>query len=130
MLETTSDRESLETPPAPAIVLQRDGETLRVEPWGRNSVRVRVSLSPVDDASLGALPPIAPPCPGAERDRARLLVGDLAVDVDDNGRLRFSRAASGAEVLAEQPLRFLAPPARSFTANGNGYYRIEQQFRA
>jgi len=55
MLETTSDRERSETPAAAAIVLQRAGETLRVEPWGRNSVRVRVSRGPVDDDGLGAL---------------------------------------------------------------------------
>jgi hypothetical protein len=44
MLETTSDRESIEAPSAPGILLQRGRETLSVEPWGRNSVRVRISL--------------------------------------------------------------------------------------
>jgi len=131
MLETTSDRERSETPVAAAIVLQRAGETLRVEPWGRNSVRVRVSRGPVDDDGLGALAAIPPAGTGAvERDGARLVVDDLAVDVDEVGRLRFSRATDGEELLAEQPIRFLWPAARSFSANGNGYYRIEQQFRA
>src|SRR5258705_6936485 len=116
-----------------AIVLQRGRETLRVEPWGRNSVRVRVSLGPRDDDGLGALVATLPTAVGAasfEGGTARLVVDDLAVDVDEDGHLRFSRAADGEEILAEEPIRFLWPGARNFTANGNGYYRVEQQFRA
>src|SRR3954470_2978149 len=133
MLETTSDRASTETPVPSAIVLQRGREILRVEPWGRNSVRVRVSLGLREDDSLGALlatpPASAGPAPFEGRS-ARLVVNDLSVDVDEDGRLRFSRASDGDEILAEEPIRFLWPGARSFPANGNGYYRIEQQFRA
>src|SRR5258705_6935610 len=117
-----------------AIVLQRGRETLRVEPWGRNSVRVRVSLGPRgDDEGLGALLATLPTAGGAasfDGGRARLVVDDLAVDVDEDGQLRFTRASDGEEVLAEEPIRFLWPGARSFTAKGNGYYRVEQQFRA
>src|SRR5882672_40844 len=133
MLETTRARESRETPAASAIVRQHGRETIRVEPWGRNSVRVRVSLGPRDDDGLGALVGTLPTAAGAasvEGDSARLAVGDLAVDVDADGRLRFSRASDGGEILAEEPIRFLWPGARNFTANGNGYYRVEQQFRA
>src|SRR5258706_8180907 len=133
MLETTSDRKSIATPVAASIVLQRGRETLRVEPWGRNSVRVRVSLGPCDDDGLGALVATLPTAAGAasfEGGSARLVVDDLAVDVDENGELRFSRASDDEEILAEKPIRFLWPGARNFTANGNGYYRLEQQFRA
>ena len=52
MLETTSDREIMVAPVASAIVLQRGRETLRIEPWGRNSVRVRVALGPIDDDGI------------------------------------------------------------------------------
>src|SRR5712671_2071090 len=104
MLETTSDRESTETPVAATIVRQRGRETLRVEPWGRNSVRVRVSLGPRDDDGLGALLATLPTAAGAasfEGGTARLVVDDLAVDVAEDGRLRFSRASDGEEILAE-----------------------------
>src|SRR5260370_31604867 len=90
MLETTTDRESIETPAATAIVRQHGRERIRVEPWGRNSVRVRVSLGPCDDDGLGALL-ATPPTSGTasfEDDRARLVVGDIAVDLDEDGRLR------------------------------------------
>src|SRR5260221_3348578 len=106
MLETKGDRENVETPVASAIVLQRGRETFRVEPWGRNSVRVRVSLGPRgDDDGLGALLATLPTAGGAassEGGRARLVVDDLAVDVDEDGRLRFTRASGGEEVLAEE----------------------------
>src|SRR6476660_7689294 len=92
MLETTTDRESIETPAASAIVRQHGRETIRVEPWGRNSVRVRVSGGPGDDDGRGALVG-SPPTAGTasfEGDRARLVVDDIAVDLDEDGRLRFS----------------------------------------
>src|SRR6478609_7288149 len=92
MLETTTDRESIETPAASAIVRQHGRETIRVEPWGRNSVRVRVSLGPPDHDGLGALL-ATPPTAGTascEGGRERLVVDDIAVDLDENGRLRFS----------------------------------------
>jgi alpha-D-xyloside xylohydrolase len=133
MLETTTDRESVETPVASAIVLRRGRETLRVEPWGRNSIRVRVSLDPRDHDGLGALVATLPTAAAAasfEDGSARLVVDDLVVDVDEDGHLRFSRASDGEEILAEEPIRFVGPGARTFTANGNGYYRVEQQFRA
>jgi alpha-D-xyloside xylohydrolase len=133
MLETTSERQSTERPIAPAIVRQRGRETLRVEPWGRNSVRVRVSVGPSSDPGRGALLEPLPSAAGLaspERGTARLVVDELTVDVDEGGGVRFSRASDGRELLAEEPIRFLWPGARSFKANGNGYYRIEQLFRA
>src|SRR5579864_1738260 len=131
MLETTSDQETIEAPAVSAIVLQRGRETLRVESWGRNSVRVRVSLGPLDDDGLGALLLLPPARAGSvEHGGTRLVVDDLAVDLDEDGRLHFSRKSDGEELLTEEPLRFLWPAARSFVANGNGYHRIEQQFRA
>src|ERR1700751_3648546 len=128
MLEATSDLEAIEAPAASAILPQRGQETRRVEPWGRNSVRVRVSRGPLRDDGLGALlsMPSTSGTESVERNCARLVVDD----VDEVGRLRFSRASDGEEVLAEEPLRFLWPDSRSFVANGNGYYRVEQQFRA
>src|SRR5258705_5325500 len=89
MLETSADRESIESPAASAIVRQHGRETIRIEPWGRNSVRVRVSLGPCDDDGLGALL-ATPPTAGTasfEGDRARLVVDGIAVDLDEHGRL-------------------------------------------
>src|SRR5258706_4528761 len=95
MLETSADRESSETPAASAIVRQHGRETIRVEPWGRSSVRVRVSLGPHEDRDVGAL--LAPrPTAGTasfEGDSARLVVDDVAVDLDKDGHFRDSRTS-------------------------------------
>ena len=76
MLEATSDQERRETEVASAIVLQRAGQTLRVEPWGRNSVRVRLSLGSGLEDGMGALLAIPPASTGeVERDGARCRAG-------------------------------------------------------
>jgi alpha-D-xyloside xylohydrolase len=46
------------------------------------------------------------------------------------GGLTFLRADSGVELLAEMPAHFAWPGARFFSPTGNGYYTIEQRFRA
>ena len=107
-------------------------EVLRVEPWGEDSVRVRVGLTRVRDDVPGAL--LAPAPTDARVDRidegARLVAGRLAVEVSGAGLVRFTRAADGAELIAEEPAHFWWPGPRLFAATGNGYHRIEQRFRA
>jgi alpha-D-xyloside xylohydrolase len=99
-------------------------EVLRVQPWGPNSVRVRVARTRILDDVSGALG--EPAETDAQVDGSRLVVGDLAVDLSPDGSLRFSRG--GAELLAEQKAHFAWPGARLFTPTGDGYYRLEQRF--
>ena len=67
---------------------------------------------------------------------ARLVNGaitaELAVGETDHGQamLRFTRTEDGAELLAEEPIHFWWPGPRMFGPAGNGYYRLEQRFRA
>jgi alpha-D-xyloside xylohydrolase len=114
--------------------LERHGrhEVLRIEPWGEDSVRVRAGLTCLRDDVPGAL--LERPA-GAGRVEvtevgARLVTGRLAVDVTPDGMLRFGRADTGAELVAEEPAHFWWPGPRLFAATGNGYHRIEQRFRA
>ena len=113
-----------------ALVRRCGHEVLRVEPWGRNSTRIRVSLGVEDD--LGAL--LERPATEGEAtlddDEARLAVGELTVTLNVDGRLRFSRTSDDEELLREEPIHYWWPGARNFTVAGNGYYRIEQRFRA
>jgi alpha-D-xyloside xylohydrolase len=60
----------------------------------------------------------------------RLVVGELTAVLGADGLLRFSRTSDDEELLTEEPIHFWWPGARSFTAAGGGYYRIEQNFRA
>jgi len=111
-------------------------EVVRVEPWGRDSVRVRVGLTHVRDDVPGAL--LDRPAPDGDvaveiadgTAAARLRSGRLTVEITPEGLLRFTRTDGGEELLAEEVLHFWWPGPRLFTATGNGYHRIEQRFRA
>jgi alpha-D-xyloside xylohydrolase len=110
----------------------RDGhQVVRVEAWGPDSVRVRVGLTGVRDDVPGALDerPAADVEVEVGADHAVLVNGKLRVELAD-GLLRFVRADTHEELLAEQRIHFWWPGARLFTATGNGYHRISQNFRA
>jgi alpha-D-xyloside xylohydrolase len=113
-------------------------ETVRVEPWGPDAIRVRASIGgPVRDGLPGALD--GPPGPHEARvkiadDSAQLTNGQLTAEFTDGGDhgqyvLRFSRTDTGEELLAERPQHWWWPGPRLFTPAGNGYYRLEQCFR-
>jgi alpha-D-xyloside xylohydrolase len=117
-----------------AVEWSGEQETVRLEAWGPDAVRVRTALGgPVRDDLPGALldpPPPSEPAVKVADDRAVLTNGDLTVEVTVDGRIRFARTADGAELLAEEPAHFWWPGARSYTATGNGYHRLEQRFKA
>jgi alpha-D-xyloside xylohydrolase len=123
-----------------AIEWRGRGETLRVEPWGTDSVRVRCARGPVRDDLPGAL--LAPSASAAvtkiEGGSATIVNGAVTVVLDtahvpektNAPILRFLKTSDGSELLTEEPIHFWWPGPRLFTANGNGYYRLEQKFRA
>jgi alpha-D-xyloside xylohydrolase len=118
-------------------------ETLRVEAWGPDAVRVRSRLGgEILDGLPGALlegAPVAVPSAKVEVSgtTARLVNGRVTVELlagedfdHGQGMLRFTDTATGTELLAEQPIHFWWPGPRLFTPSGNGYHRLEQMFRA
>jgi len=115
-------------------------ETLRIEPWGPDAVRVRATIGPVLDGLPGALmdPPESPDARiKIENGSARLFNGAITVEIGQDpeasqhqAKLRFADAVTGEELLAEEPLHFWWPGPRLFSPTGNGYHRLEQRFRA
>lgn len=83
-------------------------ETLRVEPWGVDGLRVRAAVGPVGDplAGSGALLE-RPASVGSSievRDGiGRVRHGAITAEVDAAGRLTFRRSGDGSELLAEEP---------------------------
>jgi len=118
-----------------AVVEWRGGhETLRIEPWGADSLRVRGTIgAEIRDDLPGALLP-APPSPGARADStlglARVVNGRLTAEITASGRLRLLRTADGAELLAEATPHFSGPPQRRYVPAGNdgGLHHIEVRF--
>lgn len=117
-------------------------ETVRVEAYGRDGIRVRsiIGGSILDDLP-GALIPVPPGATdGADGDDgaairidaagATVSNGGITVTVSVTGRLTFRRTDDGAELLAEQDAHFWWPGPRLRTAHGNGYHRLEQRFHA
>src|SRR5579863_2117881 len=116
-------------------------ETLRVEAWGPDAVRIRSRLGgEILDGIPGALLEEAPTRCEAKVEvtssTARLVNGRVTVELTSGGTdhgqpmLRFTATATGEELLAEQPVHFWWPGPRLFTPSGNGYHRLEQMFRA
>ncbi|NLX58614.1 MAG: glycoside hydrolase family 31 protein [Phycisphaerae bacterium] len=121
-----------------ALVWRRGRETLRIEPWGRDSLRVRaVPEGDVMDQPAWALqerPADAPASRAAVTitDTAATIVhGAIAAEVGQGGQIRFLRSADRSELLAEEPIHFIAPPARHYRlVPGADHFWLEVRFRA
>ncbi|QUQ65961.1 glycoside hydrolase family 31 protein [Kutzneria sp. CA-103260] len=106
--------------------LRTADHVLCAQPWGADSIRVRVGRKAIVPDIPGALE-LTPAEVPAVATETSLTVGRLRLDVID-GLLRFSK--DGEELLAEQPGHFAWPGPRLFAPNGDGYHRLEQRFRA
>jgi alpha-D-xyloside xylohydrolase len=120
-----------------AIEWSGEQQTLRVEPWGPDAFRVRCAAGPVRDDIPGALsarPENERPDTTASTTGTRMVNGQITAELNtepnDHGQamLRFTRTATGEELLAEHPIHFWWPGPRLFSPAGNGYYRLEQAF--
>ena len=119
------------------------GETLRIEPWGRDALRVRArpgreivpghvdALLPV----TGEMASVAIDDTGANithgRIRAEITLKErYGADIKREALIRFVRSDTGEELLAETRSHFAGPRTRSFKALASGSWRLEAQFRA
>ena len=107
-------------------------ETVRIEPWGRNSLRIRGTLwQAIQDDLPGAL--LAAPSAGADiqvaPDRATISNGGLAAEISGSGQLRFL-GADGRELLSETTPHFTGPPTRRYATTGGGTHHFEVLFNA
>lgn len=112
-------------------------ETLRIEAWGADALRVRSRVGGPILADLpGALaaetaPPLdAEPTILIGAHGATVVNGAVTATISLIGRISFSRTEDGTELLAEEDAHFWWPGPRLRTAHGNGYARLEQRFAA
>jgi hypothetical protein len=124
-------------------VLTRDAEVLRwrggresvlIEPWGADSLRVRGTVvGEIRDDQPGAL---LPPKPATavtvtgDDDEARITNGAITATMTSDGRLSFLRTTDGSPLLTEAIPHFSAPPTRRYTSVGGGAHRFEMKFDA
>ncbi|HEY4465226.1 MAG TPA: TIM-barrel domain-containing protein [Streptosporangiaceae bacterium] len=118
------------TQSAAALEWRGGHETVRVEPWGRSSLRVRGTVwSGIRDDLPGAL--LDQPPADAEIEispgRARISNGGLTAEISASGQIRFL-GADGRELLAETTPHFTGPPTRRYSTVGGGMHHFEVLF--
>ncbi len=103
-------------------------ETLRIEPWGPDSVRVRCTHEAAMPDAPGALlaPEPAPVQVVLGETESTLVNGRLTVKVAETGWTRFHDTETGAALLEEDPHAYV----RDFRSLPGGLYHLEQRFRA
>jgi alpha-D-xyloside xylohydrolase len=113
------------------LLWQKNHETVRIEAWGRDSLRVRATLQPelpARDWALLAQPESTVQVQAGE-DGGWIQNGRLRAEVAADGHLRFVNSA-GKVLLEEEPLNFAVPPARLYRANQGGLFHSEVKFLA
>jgi alpha-D-xyloside xylohydrolase len=116
-----------------SLLWEQEHQTLQIEPWGRDSLRVRATMlaSIRDDLPQALLEPVVTAAEielGSQS--ATIRNGAIAAEVSENdGRIRFFHPATGAEYLAEKTVRH-APSARYLRPVGGDHFRVDVRFEA
>lgn len=114
------------------IVWRRLEQTLWIEPWGVDAIRVRATAlpeMPLRDWSLLEPKPSSPRIK-IRSGEARLTNGRLTVAIDEEGRVRFFKGSSKTPLVEEIAARTNCPPARTFKAVGGDLFHAEASFTA
>ncbi|GHP00178.1 hypothetical protein KSF_102250 [Reticulibacter mediterranei] len=106
---------------------------LQVEPWGRDSLRVRSTISAEIRDDLFSI--LLPPSSDTDvqitigEEGATISNGALTATISLQGILRFSNTTSGTQLLAEsQPIPATRIPPRFFKAAGGDLFHLEVSF--
>lgn len=107
-------------------------ETVRIEPWGRDSLRVRGTVwQGIRDDLPGALldQPPADAEVAISAGLGRIVNGGLTAEISGSGQIRFLRA-DGQELLSETTPHFTGPPTRRYSTVGGGMHHFEVLFNS
>lgn len=117
---------------ADRIVWRSRGQTLWVEPWGTDCIRVRATVLPAMPEPAWSLltPAPAPVQVELEPTGARLRNGRLEATIDAGGRVRFFAAGRAEPLVEEIHARTNHPPARTFRPVGGDLSHAEACFTA
>lgn len=126
-----------------ALVIRFNGETIRIEPWGPDALRVRARpggriaephvsalLDPAEARSVIEIDGVkARITNGRIRAEVRL-ARRLGAEVPREPEVRFVRSDTGDELLAETRSHFAGPSPRNFKPIAGGSFQLEARFRA
>jgi alpha-D-xyloside xylohydrolase len=114
------------------IVWRHQQQTLWVEPWGADCIRVRstaLSEMPLRDWSLLEPRPSSPKIK-IDSNEARITNAHLTATVDVSGRVRFFKDAGRAPLVEEIGARTNFSPPRTFKSVGGDLFHVEACFTA
>lgn len=114
------------------LVWQRGGETVWIEPWGKDTLRVRATMAPTPQDLPGALLEPNPIVPSIKihETSGTITNGTLIGKISVGGGIRFLRADTGDVLLEESDPDFFLPPERTYKARSSDLYHIEQRFKS
>ncbi len=115
------------------LVWTRSHETLVLQAWGKNGLRVRATRAPAIQDLPGAL--LEGTQPQAEitidaSEKASVQNGLARADISADGRLVFSNSSTGKTLLEEEPFLFYRKPARDYKSHSGDLYQTEVKFLA
>jgi alpha-D-xyloside xylohydrolase len=115
------------------LYFRANNQCLCLEPWGRDSLRVRAVIG---DKILEPLPNALLEVGFSKAEitlsdeEARIQQGDLTAVVSKRGLIRFERSDTGEELLAEEVPHLTFPHPRTFKPVASNAYQLEARFRA
>ncbi|MFC1959706.1 TIM-barrel domain-containing protein [Chloroflexota bacterium] len=114
------------------LVWQNNGETVWIEPWGANTLRVRATMAPSPMDLPGMLLEPAPVTPTIviEEDNAVISNGLMRGEISSNGGIRFLREDTGAILLEEPAPDFFLPPERTYKGLSSDLFHTEVRFKS
>ena len=116
------------------LIWEKKHETIMIQPWGKDSLRVRATLSPeIRDTAWALIDPVASkPRIEISNDSAFILNGKIKATISKDGGISFLKSADDTLLFEEtSTLHGAHPhPARSYAAESSDLFHIEVSFGA
>lgn len=113
------------------LVWEKNHETVLIQPWGKDSLRVRSTMSSGIVDTPGALLSLATLEPRIEihNDGALIQNGKIKAEISKDGQISFLKSADDTVLLEEVNIRYGHPP-RYYKSVSSDLFRLESTFNA
>jgi alpha-D-xyloside xylohydrolase len=116
------------------LIWERNHETMLIEPWGKDSLRVRSTKSPeLMDSQWALLSPVDMESAIEIDEGSAIIQNDkIKAEISRYGRIRFLRSVDNTVLLEEPDIPYGAGrhPARYHKPVSSDLFRLEQTFSA
>ena len=113
------------------LVWEKNHETVLIQPWGKDSLRVRSTMSPGIVDTPGALlsPVTLEPRIEIHDNGALIQNGKIKAEISKDGQISFSKSTDDTVLLEEVNIRYGHPP-RYYKSVSSDLFRLEATFNA